>query len=146
MVPLTEIPVDNLDTQLYELIGSPPIRYQYNKTTSWIRKFQNITVNVAFLEECLDLNIIPKSFRIANQPQDKKPAKFQVKWTSASKSASIEWMKLAIEADSKLKMSHNENYKKSLKELLKITPEYLKQTVKSRMEHKSRMFNREFLQ
>ena len=140
MEPLNKDSV-NLNTQFFNFLGKPSNRYLYNKTVSWIKKFQNINVNVEFLKECLAENVIPRSFKITNQPKSKNQ---NLKWTTASKTTSIEWMKLAIEEDLKQKISHKENYQRIFKEIQNLTPENLKPILTSKIDHKSKMFYREF--
>ena len=43
----------------------------------------------------------PKSFRISNQPHNKESLKFEARWTSTSKAASLEWIRIAIIEDEK---------------------------------------------
>ena len=64
------------------------------------KKYSHLSACNWFLDECISAMIVPKTFRISNQPHLKND-QFSARWTEASKIASIEWMKIALENDKK---------------------------------------------
>ena len=72
------------------------VRQKFNQISSQIRKLCLKESNVEFLQDCVKAKVIPQSFRIRNHPQNKN-SKFNDKWTSAAKTASLQWIKMVIQ-------------------------------------------------
>ena len=62
------------------------------------KKYNHLSACNWFLAECISAQIVPKTFKISNQPHLNNE-QFSTRWTAASKIASIEWMKIALEND-----------------------------------------------
>ena len=85
---------------LSNFLSNDDFRKLYNKTLGCNKKYQNAVANNWFLQECIKNEIVPRTFRISNQPHTKSSA-FSARWTNASKIASIEWIKITLEEDLK---------------------------------------------
>ena len=71
----------------------------YNKLISSTRKFHLKNTNINFLENCVLTGTIPNSFKIKNQPHENSSSFTQTRWTSASRTASLQWMKIVIQEE-----------------------------------------------
>ena len=88
--------MENLST----FLSNSDFRKLYNKTIGLVKKYQYLCANNWFIQECINKNLVPSTFRISNQPHSKNPS-FSSRWTNASKRTSIEWMKITLEEDLK---------------------------------------------
>ena len=86
--------VEDLST----FLANSEFRKLYNRMLSTAKKYNHVSACNWFLNECLSANIVPKTFKISNQPHLKND-QFSARWTEASKAASIGWMKIALEND-----------------------------------------------
>ena len=82
-----------------EYLFDKETRKIYNKLISSTRKFHAKFTNIKLLENCVNTGTIPSSFKIHNQPRPDTSSSSQTRWSSASKSASIQWMKIVIKEE-----------------------------------------------
>ena len=86
------------DEDLSTFLSNKEFRKLYNNLLGVTKKYQNSSANNWFLGQCISESVVPKTFRISNQPHARNK-EFSARWTSASKSASIEWMKITLKED-----------------------------------------------
>ena len=74
-VPSNQNPSQS-DDKLFEFLSNEEYRKKYNQLLGQTRTFQNLCANNSFLSKCLEEKLVPKSFRISNQPHNKESLKF----------------------------------------------------------------------
>ena len=110
-------PTNSSQETLFTFLSIPDFRKLYNELLEKTKKLQNLSSNIWFLEQCLDLNLFPQSFQSKLSPKNDKSENFQYVWSETNKQHSIELMKNVISAD-KIKESEvlndvTSNYHKS---------------------------------
>ena len=60
------------------------------------KEFYKKTSTVHFLEKCLENNVIPKTFKIKNQPLPKSSARHEKEWIENSQKTSFRWIESAL--------------------------------------------------
>jgi hypothetical protein len=77
-------------------MGETDIKRKFTKTMNWSRKFHDTNATRIFLNDCITQDIIPKTFRIRNEPLSKCSDRHKDVWTSGSRMASKMWMESSI--------------------------------------------------
>ena len=116
------------------------VRKTYNKTLDLGKLYQKKYVNIGFLKSCIENDVVPKSFRISNQPQNQSQ-QFYRRWTSAAKQASLAWIRMTISEEEKSAKEIYEKYQKSLRLLGSMIPEELHEFLAKKIEAKNEKVN-----
>ena len=107
------------------------------------KKYNHVSACNWFLTKCISANIVPKTFKISNQPHLKNN-QFSARWTEASKAASIEWMKIALENDTKKEKELLEDLTSKCNVLRFLAPnERVSEALKQKLGVKGRQFRME---
>ena len=95
------------------------------------------------LDSSISAKIVPKTFKISNQPHSKGD-QFSARWTDASKTASLEWIKIVLETNLKKEQELLADITSKCNILCFLTPnEKVSNEVKIRVGQKGYFFRRE---
>lgn len=78
------------------LLEIPNFRQKYTKMLNFSKKFQTTKATAHFLKQCIENDVIPKTFRIKNEPLLHSSNRHKTIWTSSAKMASNKWMNSSI--------------------------------------------------
>ena len=90
-------PIQNKET-LSTFLENLEFRKLYNQLLAKLRKYRFLEANNWFLSKCLEQKIIPTSFKVKNRAQN-STNEILDRWTDATKAASLELIKIALDKD-----------------------------------------------
>ena len=83
---------------LFSFLGIGNFKHLYNKMLRTCEKYAKKSATVWFLTQCIEGEIVPRTFRISNRSQS-QDANTNSNWNAATLNASIEMMKIALEKE-----------------------------------------------
>lgn len=103
--------------QVSHLLSDRIFRKLFNKTLDSCRTFHDKAASLSFLSKCLDLKIIPPTFRIRNSPCEGSSDRHKSCWTEGAKTASLAWIESTVCELSKEKNTLLIEYRSNLHKL-----------------------------
>ena len=59
----------NVKDKLYNFLSDVNCRFFFNKVVKFEKEIENLSSKNLFLQKCIDENVIPNTFIVANKPQ-----------------------------------------------------------------------------
>ena len=129
----------------HHLSNNKQVRQLFNKMNSSLRKLHSKTANLEFLKDCVAAKVIPKTFQIRNKPQNEN-SDFATRWTSAAKTASLQWIKMVVKDEEKNVRNIQETVDKIKTSLLLELPTQCIPELNTRLFSKSQSLTTKFEQ
>ena len=134
-------PNNSSQETLFTFLSNPDFRKLYNENLMKTKKLQNISANIWFLEQCLNLKLIPQSFKSKLNPKNDKSQNFQYVWSETNKEHSYELIRNVISADKTMESDVLNDVTSKLNVLMILAPnDTVKAQLKSRIVMKGQQF------
>ena len=98
MTPSNNITNTGIEKDLIfsNLLKEPDFKVNFSKLMKQTKKYYQTSGTISFLRECLELDIIPNTFRIRNEPLPGTSRNHHERWSQGSKNASKVWMESSL--------------------------------------------------
>ena len=120
MTPSQECLSRVLHTNLSDFLSNKPLRKLYFKTVNISRKLSKLHGTIWFLSQCLEENLIPKTFRIKNKPHQRESSPNQ-NWESSAQQTSLDFVKIALDQEKEKLTTLQEDFSSNINVLKLLT-------------------------
>lgn len=109
-----------LHTNLSDFLSNKPLRKLYFNTVNISRKLSKLHGTIWFLSQCLEENLIPKTFRIKNKPHQRESSPNQ-NWESSAQQTSLDFVKIALDQEKEKLTTLQEDFSSNINVLKLLT-------------------------
>ena len=108
-------------SQLYKFLANPDYRKLYNKFLDKTKQLKNLEANNWFLKQCLELKVIPQSFKAKQKAKDSKSDHFKQEFSKTLEKQSLELIQSTLTEDTKLVTTVAEDLAKQFNIIVNLT-------------------------
>ena len=108
-------------SHLYNFLANPDYRKLYNKFLDKTKQLKNLEANNWFLKQCLELKVIPQSFKAKQKAKDSKSDHFKQEFSKTLEKQSLELIQSTLTEDTKLVTTVAEDLTKQFNIIVNLT-------------------------
>ena len=142
MTPTTQDSQHKNDQVLRTVLHEAEFKSKFQKILNICQKQQANKATSNFLKNCIEVNVIPNTFKIRNEPKQNCSERHKNTWTAGAKLASKMWMESSISELEQGEILLEKDFSDHMEVLLGKVPENCKIPIEQRILQKRDQFRR----